>query len=118
MANKSFQISVDFIGNVSDLQNKVRGLATDINKIGSTSIGNSIQKQFDSLSNTVSQLQSRLKQPITSQAQFDKIVSDLAKVEGGYDYVKKRPHITDYAVFAGNLSIPKIKSPLNTGINR
>ena len=42
MANKSFQISVDFIGNISDLQNKVRGLATDINKIGSTSIGNSI----------------------------------------------------------------------------
>ena len=85
MASKSFQISVDFVGNVSDLQNKVRGLATDINKIGSTSVGSQIQKQFDSLSNTVTQLQTRLKQPITSQAQFDKIVSDLSKVEGGYD---------------------------------
>ena len=45
---------------------------------------------------------------------FDRYGNKIAKVEGGYDYVKKRPHITDYAVFAGNLSIPKIKSPLNT----
>lgn len=45
---------------------------------------------------------------------FDRHGNKIAKVEGGYDYVKKRPHITDYVVFAGNLSIPKIKSPLNT----
>lgn len=47
---------------------------------------------------------------------FDKYGNKIAKAEGGYDYVKKRPHITDYAVFAGNLSIPKIKSLLNTNI--
>ena len=47
---------------------------------------------------------------------FDRYGNKIAKVEGGYDYVKKRPHITDYVVFAGNLSIPKIKSPLNTSI--
>ena len=47
---------------------------------------------------------------------FDKYGNKIAKAEGGYDYVKKRPHITDYAVFAGNLSIPKIKSLLNTSI--
>lgn len=47
---------------------------------------------------------------------FDRYGNKIAKVEGGYDYVKKRPHITDYIVFAGNLSIPKIKSPLNTSI--
>ena len=47
---------------------------------------------------------------------FDRYGNKIAKVEGGYDYVKKRPHITDYAVFAGNLSIPKIKNLLNTSI--
>ena len=47
---------------------------------------------------------------------FDRYGNKIAKAEGGYDYVKKRPHITDYAVFAGNLSIPKIKSLLNTSI--
>ena len=45
---------------------------------------------------------------------FDRYGNKIAKTDGGYDYVKKRPHITDYAVFVGNLSIPKIKSPLNT----
>ena len=47
---------------------------------------------------------------------FDRYGNKIAKTDGGYDYVKNRPHITDYAVFAGNLSIPKIKSPLNTSI--
>lgn len=47
---------------------------------------------------------------------FDRHGNKIAQAEGGYDYVKKRPHITDYAVFAGNLSIPKIKSLLNTSI--
>ena len=47
---------------------------------------------------------------------FDRYGNKIAKTDGGYDYVKKRPHITDYAVFVGNLSIPKIKSPLNASI--
>ena len=47
---------------------------------------------------------------------FDRNGNKIAKVEGGYDYVKKRPHISDYAVFVGNLSIPKIKSPFNTSV--
>ena len=47
---------------------------------------------------------------------FDRYGNKIAKAEGGYDYVKKSPHITDYAVFAGNLSSPKIKSPLNSNI--
>lgn len=47
---------------------------------------------------------------------FDRYGNKIAKTDGGYDYVKNRPHITDYAVFAGNLSIPKMKSPLNTSI--
>lgn len=47
---------------------------------------------------------------------FDRYGNKIATAKGGYDYVKKRPHITDYVVFVGNLSIPKIKSPLNTSI--
>lgn len=47
---------------------------------------------------------------------FDRYGNKIATAKDGYDYVRKRPHITDYVVFAGNLSIPKIKSPLNTSI--
>lgn len=85
MGKQNFQVSIDFVGNVSDLQNKIRGLASEINKVGNNSIGNSIQKQFGSLTTTIENLKTRLKQPISSQGQFDKIVSDVNKVEEGYD---------------------------------
>ena len=43
MGKQNFQISIDFVGNVSDLQNKIRGLASEINKVGNNSIGNSLE---------------------------------------------------------------------------
>ena len=47
---------------------------------------------------------------------YDRYGNKIATAEHGYDYVKKRPHIRDYAVFTGNLSIPKMKYPDNVNI--
>ena len=47
---------------------------------------------------------------------YDRYGNKIAKTEDGYDYVKNRAHITDYAVLAGNLSVPKMRSPFNTNI--
>ena len=55
----------------------------------------------------------KIKEGLSGIDIYDRYGKKIAKTESGYDYVNKRPHITDYAVFTGTLSIPKIKSPLN-----
>ena len=84
MANKSFQVSIDFIGNVSDLQSKIRQVSGEISKIGATSGGAQIQKQFEQLIKTVTDLQTRASQPIGSKAEFNKLAGDVSKVEMTY----------------------------------
>lgn len=55
----------------------------------------------------------KIKEGLSGIDIYDRYGKKIAKTESGYDSVNKRPHITDYAVFTGTLSIPKIKSPLN-----
>ena len=85
MANKSFQVSIDFIGNVSDLQSKIRQVTGEINKIGSTSGGAAVQKQFDQLTKSVTDLQTRINQPIKTQGDFNKIAGEVQKIELSYN---------------------------------
>ena len=88
MANKSFQVSIDFIGNVSDLQSKLKQVSGEINKIGNTAGGAAVQKQFNSLTQAAANLQTRLSQPIKTQADFNKINSEVQKIEMGYSNLR------------------------------
>ena len=85
MAKQTFQVGVEFLANVSDLQNKIKTVTGDIAKMGSSSGGTQVQKQFDRLTQSVQNLQTRAQQPITSQGEFNKLVSDLNRAEGAYD---------------------------------
>lgn len=85
MASKSFQVSIDFIGNVNDLQSKIRQVTGEINKIGSTSGGAAVQKQFDQLTKSVTDLQTRINQPIKTQGDFNKIAGEVQKIELSYN---------------------------------
>lgn len=85
MASKSFQVSIDFIGNISDLQSKIKQVTGEISKIGATSGGVQVQKQFEQLVKTVTDLQTRASQPIGSKAEFNKLASEASKVEMTYN---------------------------------
>ena len=85
MSKKSFQVSIDFLGNISDLQNKIKTLSGDLSKIGATSGGVNVQKQFDQLTQSIQNLQTKAKQPITSQGEFNKLMQEVNKVEGSYN---------------------------------
>ena len=85
MAKQTFQIGIDFIANVSDLQSKIKNVTGDIAKMGSTSGGSQIQKQFDQLTRTVENLRTRTQQPISSQADFNKLAGDVSRAEMAYD---------------------------------
>ena len=85
MSKKSFQVSIDFLGNISDLQNKIKTLSGDLSKISGVNGGAQVQKTFDQLSQSIQNLQTKAKQPITSQGEFNKLVAEVNKVEGSYN---------------------------------
>lgn len=85
MSGKSFQVSIDFIGNIGDLQSKIKQISSEINKIGTTSGGAAIQKQFEQLTKTVTDLQTKASQPIGSKGEFNKLVGEVSKVEMTYN---------------------------------
>ena len=84
MASKSFQVSIDFIGNISDLQSKIKQVTGEISKIGATSGGVQVQKQFEQLVKTVTDLQTRASQPIGSKAEFNKLAGEVSKANMTY----------------------------------
>lgn len=85
MAKQTFQVGIDFIANVNDLQSKIKNVTGDIAKMGSSSGGTQVQKQFDKLTQSVQNLQTKAQQPITSQSEFNKLVSELGRAESAYD---------------------------------
>lgn len=85
MRKQSFQVDIEFLANISDLQNKIKTVTGEIGKMGSTSGGAQVQKQFDQLSRTIENLHTRAQQPINSQAEFNKLVSDVSRAEMAYD---------------------------------
>ena len=85
MAKQTFKVDVEFIANVNDLQTKIEAVTDKITKMGSTSVGSQVQKHFDKLTQSVQNLQTKTQQPITSQAEFNKLTSELNRAESEYN---------------------------------
>ena len=85
MAKQTFQVDIQFLANINDLQTKIKNVTGEIAKMSSSSGSNQVQKQFDRLTQSVQNLQTKAQQPITSQAEFNKLTSELNKAQGAYD---------------------------------
>ena len=85
MAKQTFQVGIEFIANINDLQSKIKNVTGEIGKMGSTSGGTQVQKHFDKLAQSVQNLQTKAQQPITSQSEFNKLTSELNRAESEYN---------------------------------
>ena len=85
MVKQSFQVTVEFLGNINNLQSKLKELSVEMGKIGPLGGNTQVQKQFDQLAQTIQNLQTKAKQPITSQGEFNKLIQEVNKAEGSYN---------------------------------
>ena len=84
MRKESFQVTVEFLASIENLQRNIKAVTGDIAKMGSTTGGTQLQKQFDALTQSIQTLQTKAKQPIGSQAEFNKLTSELSRAEQSY----------------------------------
>lgn len=84
MGKQTFQVGIEFIGNINNLLSQVKSATGEIERMSQAAGGSQLQQQFNSLTKTIQELQAQAQQPISSQAEFNKLENGVRKAETAY----------------------------------